>query len=150
MRLFLRVRLRILVCAIIFGPIITGIFPIFPSAFIAFAVLLVLFIWSLVSKSSRPKQATLLLTSICFTVTLLDLGLRPLLFCLFEGRPTALFIYRWPMLPQLYRFAANVRFCGSTYGDLAAMSGNSDWREIKVTHFVTDEFGFRNDPAETV
>lgn len=150
MRLFPRVRLRLLVCAIIFGPIIIGIFPIFPSVFIALAVLLVLFVWSLVSKSSRPKQASLLLASICLTVTLIDLGLHPLLFCLFEARPTALFTYRWPLLPELYRFATNVRFCGSTYGDLAAVSRDADWQETKHTHFVTDEFGFRNDPAQTV
>ncbi|MCA1632120.1 MAG: hypothetical protein LC802_00020 [Acidobacteria bacterium] len=99
---------------------------------------------------ARPpyaRQAALFLLSICFAVTLFDLAARPLLFYLFEVRPAERYIYRWPPLPRLQRYTAGVTFEGVTYGDLAAISGRRDWREERRVRFVTDAYGFRNEPS---
>lgn len=99
----------------------------------------------------RPRRrlskliATVLL-SVCFGVTLSDLAARPLLLYLSSVRPAERYIHRWPPLPRLQRYDAGVNFVGLTYGDLAAVSGRRDWREWHRIRFVTDEYGFRNEP----
>ena len=75
--------------------------------------------------------------SVCFGVTLSDLAARPLLLNLSSTRPARRYIYRWPPLPQLQRYAARVNFVGLTYGDLAEVSGRADWREWHRIKFVT-------------
>ena len=99
-------------------------------------------------RSQFSKKVLLVLLSACFAITLSDLAARPLLFYLLEVRPTERFIYRWPSVPQLQRYVAGVNFEGRTYGDLAAVSGRRDWREWRRIRFVTDEYGFRNEPLD--
>lgn len=95
------------------------------------------------------KKVSIVLLSVCFGVTLSDLAARPLLLYLSSTRPARHYIYRWPPLPQLQRYAAGVNFVGLTYGDLAEVSGRADWREWHRIRFVTDVHGFRNEPPAT-
>jgi hypothetical protein len=99
------------------------------------------------ARGRLSKQIAVVLLSACFGVTLFDLAARPLLLYLSSVRPSERYIYRWPPLPLLQRYEAGVNFEGLTYGDLAAVSGRSDWREWHPIRFVTDEYGFRNEPA---
>lgn len=98
------------------------------------------------ARGRLSKQVSVVLLSACFGVTLFDLAARPLLLYLSSVRPSERYIYRWPELPLLQRYDAGVRFEGMTYGDLAAVSGRGDWREWHPIRFVTDEYGFRNEP----
>ena len=138
--------LCVLLGAVCFSPVAVGAFHVFP--FVLVAVPLCVFVaYALGRARDRlTKQVVLVLLSVCFAVTLIDLAARPLLFYLFEVRPSERFIYRWPPLPQLQRYVAGVNFEGATYGDLAAVSGRRDWREERRIKFVTDEYGFRNEP----
>ena len=100
------------------------------------------------ARNQLSKRVVLVSVSVCFAVTLFDLGVRPFIFYVFEVRPSERFIYRWPPLPQLQRYQARVNFEGTTYGDLADISGRKDWRQERRIRFTTDEYGFRNDPAD--
>jgi hypothetical protein len=132
--------------AVFFSPIAVGAFDVIPYALVA-VVLLVFAAYAFRPEGSRlPKQVALVLLSICFGMTLCDLAARPFLFYLFEVRPSERFIHRWEPLPQLLRYEADVNFEGQTYGDLAAVSGRRAWREERRIKFVTDEYGFRNEP----
>lgn len=52
-------------------------------------------------------------------------------------------------MPLIIRFAKNVDYDETSYGDLAAISGNKKAREYRRIRFVTDSSGFRNDvPAD--
>jgi hypothetical protein len=132
--------------AICFSPVAVGAFPAVPYALAAGALLVFAAYAFGPARSPRPKQAALVLLSICFAVTLFDLAARPMLFRMFEVRPAERFIHRWPPLPLLQRYDAGVTFDGVTYGDLAAVSGRRDWREERRVKFVTDAYGFRNEP----
>ncbi|MCA1620885.1 MAG: hypothetical protein LC795_16570 [Acidobacteria bacterium] len=92
------------------------------------------------------RRVSLVLVSACLGVTLFDLAARPALLHLYGVRPADRYIRRWPTLPLLQRYEAGVNFEGETYGDLAAVSGRGDWRERRRIRFVTDEYGFRNEP----
>lgn len=94
----------------------------------------------------RSKQVSVVLLSACCGVTLFDLAARPLLLYLSSVRPSERYIQRWPSLPLLQRYSAGVKFEGLTYGDLAAVSGRGEWRAWHRIRFVTDEYGFRNEP----
>ncbi|MFL6257075.1 MAG: alginate O-acetyltransferase AlgX-related protein [Pyrinomonadaceae bacterium] len=98
------------------------------------------------ARGRLSKQVSVVLLSACFAVTLFDLAARPLLLYLSSVRPSERYIYRWPEQPLLQRYVAGVHFEGLTYGDLAAVSGRGDWREWHPIRFLTDEYGFRNEP----
>lgn len=98
------------------------------------------------ARGRRSKQVSVVLLSVCCGVALFDLAARPLLLYLSSVRPSERYIQRWPPLPLLQRYSAGVNFEGPTYGDLAAVSGRSEWREWHRIRFVTDEYGFRNEP----
>jgi len=137
--------LAVLFTAIFISPIAVGVFDALPYALVVIA-LAVFASYAFGSAWSRPKQVSLVLLSICFTLTLSDLAARPLLLYLYGVRPAERYIHPWPPLPQLHRYEAGVDFVGMTYGDLAAVSGRVDWREWRQIRFVTDEHGFRNEP----
>lgn len=141
-----RLLLRCLLLGVVFAPIAVGVFDVFPFVFIGFTLFVLGAYASRRARYRRWKQIGLVILSVCFTLTLVDLAARPLLFYLSETRPSERFIYRWPPLPQLQRYVAGVHFEGVTYGDLAAVSGRRDWREERRIKFVTDEYGFRNEP----
>jgi hypothetical protein len=141
--------LWVLVGAVFFSPIAVGILPFVPYGFIAGMLFAFAAYASGRERSRRPKQLALVLLSLCFAVTTSDLIGRPLRFYLFEVRPADRFIYRWPPLPALQRYVAGAHFEGVTYGDLAATSGRSEWRENRQIRFVTDAYGFRNEAPGT-
>jgi hypothetical protein len=131
-----------------FSPVAVGALPVFPYAPVAGALFLFAAYAFGPARSPRLRQAALVLLSICFAVTLFDLATRPLLLYLSDARPAERFIHPWPPLPQLQRYTAGVNFEGVTYGDLAATSGRRDWREERRVRFVTDAYGFRNEPRD--
>lgn len=128
------------------SPVAVGAFGVVPYALFGVG----LFIFAAYAfgraRGRLPKQVSVVLLSACLGVTLFDLAARPLLLYLSSVRPSDRYIQRWPPLPLLQRYAAGVNFEGPTYGDLAAVSGRSDWREWHSIRFVTDEYGFRNEP----
>lgn len=78
------------------------------------------------------------------TWTLLDLIARPLTTNILYYRPHEMFINRWPQMPLVSRYTANISYRGRTYGDLAALSNHAEDRQYREIEFVTDVFGFRN------
>ena len=144
------VVLWVLFGALFCSPIAVGAFDVLPYALLAvtFAVFAVHSFGRAHDRLS--KQVSLVLLSVCFSLTLSDVAARPLLFYLFDVRPAERFIYRWPLQPRLQRYVANVNFEGVTFGDLAAVSGRTDWREERLMKFVTDQYGFRNEPSAVV
>ena len=138
----------VLLLALFFSPVAVGAFDVFPFAPVAVAFFLFAAYAFGRARNRLSKQVALVLLSVCFAVTLSDVAARPLLFYLFDVRPSERFIYRWEPLPQLQRYVAHVNFEGMTYGDLAAVSGRTDWRDERRIKFVTDEYGFRNEPPD--
>lgn len=140
------VLLCVILGAVSLSPVAVGVFDLIP--YIPFEVMLLIFAAYAVGPAGGrlSKQVLLVPLSVCFALTLFDLASRPLLPYLFEVRPSERFIQRWPPLPLLQRYTARVNFEGATYGDLAAVSGRGDWRERRQIRFVTDEYGFRNEP----
>jgi hypothetical protein len=143
------VLLCVLLGALFSSPVAVGAFNVFPYAPVA----IMFFVFAAYAfgpaRDRLSKQVALVLLSVCFGVTLSDMAARPLLSYLFEVRPAERFIYRWQPLPQLKRYVASVNFEGVTYGDLAAVSGRKSWREERRVKFLTDEYGFRNEPSRT-
>ena len=137
--------LWILLGVVALSPVAVGAFDVWPYAAIG-VMLLVFAAYATGPRGGRlSKQVSLVLLSFCFALTLFDLAARPLLLYLFGVRPADRYIHRWPELPLLQRYDPSVNFEGATYGDLAAVSGRSDWREWRRIRFVTDEYGFRNE-----
>ncbi|MDQ2854815.1 MAG: hypothetical protein M3R68_00680 [Acidobacteriota bacterium] len=128
------------------SPIAVGAFDVFPYAPVAVTLFVIAAYAFGRARDRLTKRVVLVFLSVCFTVTIFDLAARPFLFYLLEVRPSERFIYRWQPLPQLQRYVASVNFNGMTYGDLAAVSGRREWREERRVRFVTDEYGFRNEP----
>ena len=140
----------ILLGAVALSPVAVGAFDISPYAAIGF-MLFVFAAYAIGPGGGRlSKQVSLVLLSVCFAVTVFDLAARPLLLYLFGVRPADRYIHRWQELPLLQRYVPSVNFEGPTYGDLAAVSGRSDWREWRRIRFVTDEYGFRNESPSPV
>lgn len=140
---FLCALFGILFCS----PIVVGAFDV--SAYVWIATPFSVFAAYAFSTAHNQlsKRITLVLLSSSFGVTVADAAARPLLSYLFEIRPAERFIYRWPMQRQLQRYVPDISFEGVTCGDLAAVSGRTDWREERRMKFVTDHHGFRNDPG---
>lgn len=143
------ILLAVLLGAVSLSPVAVGALDIFPFAPAAVALLVFAVHAFRHPRRRLSKRISIVLLSICFGVTLSDLAARPLLLYLSSTRPARRYIYRWPPLPQLQRYVAGVNFDGLTYGDLADVSGRSDWREWHRIKFVTDEYGFRNEPPPT-
>lgn len=136
--------------ALFSSPVAVGALDVFPFAPVAVTLsVFAAYIFG-PGRDRRPKQVALALLSVCFSLTLSDVAARPLLSYLFEVRPAERFIYRWQPLPQLQRYVARVNSDGVTYGDLAAVSRRTDWREERRMKFVTDDYGFRNEPGTAV
>jgi hypothetical protein len=135
--------------AVFISPVAVGTLDVLPHALIA-PVLLIFAAYAFgPGRSRRVQDVAVVLVAICCAVTLSELIARPILSYEFDFRPADRFIYRWPPLPQLQRYVASVDFEGMTYGDLAAASGRREWREKRRIKFVTDAYGFRNDPSST-
>jgi len=95
----------------------------------------------------------LAVTVTLITLIVVDLASRPILRDSLYYRPGDMFKNRLPSMPSQSRFDKNVTEVISTYGDMAAMSGCDDCREMRMVRFQTDDFGFRNsdyDPDKPV
>ncbi len=91
------------------------------------------------------ENLLLALLALCLTVSITDLLLRPVLGPRLHSTPMNLFARKFPRLPIVGRWDPNVKFSGEVYGDLAALTGEPDFRELRQIDFRTDEAGFRND-----
>jgi hypothetical protein len=133
--------------AVLLGPVLVGGFDIYPAAvFAGWAYLFCLYAFSPLNRSALPKRVSVVALSACFAATAFDLGARAVGFVL-DGTPKELTRRRWGPLPQLIRLQPGARFEGEVCGDLSAMSGRREWREYKRTLFITDRYGFRNEPV---
>lgn len=140
------VLLWVLLGGLFCSPIAVGAFDVLPYALVAFTFSVFAAYAFGPARDRLSKQVALVLLSVFLGVTISDVAARPVLSYLFPVRPAERFIYRWPPQPQLQRYVADVSFDGVTYGDLAAVSGRTDWREERRMRFVTDGYGFRNEP----
>lgn len=145
-----RMLVWVLVGLVSFGPLLVGVFPIVPAAVIP-VLLLVFSLYAFSSRSASPraKQIAVALLSISFALTLAELVARPVMSRLRDDRPEAISPHSLARLPQIYRYLKNVSYRDSYYGDLAIMAGKKEWREPRDLRFVTDRFGFRNEPTES-
>ncbi len=113
-------------------------------------------VWFLVASRTRDgaERVLLLLVSLCLTLTVCDLALRPVITSRLHYSPMNQHQRRLPALPMLGRWDALVDVSRSVYGDLAAMAGVPAFREPRVVEFRTDSLGFRNDsmqaPVDTI
>ncbi len=136
------------VAVVLFGPVWVGAFNVFPAAPVAgLLLILCLYAFSHLNDSLLPKRLSVVALSVCLAVTTLDLFARAYRYYVYDDTPKELYLYQWPPLPQLLRYMPNGRFEGENYGNLSRMSGRSEWREYRKTLFVTDQYGFRNEPA---
>lgn len=143
-----RLALWLLLAALALAPTITGAMPVFHGArYLPYAVLIFSIYAFSFARSRLFKRAALTILSIFFAVTIADLIARPFAPYIFESRPIERFNQQWPPQPHLIRYNANLNFEGETFGDLASVSGRRDWRETHRLRFVTDAYGFRNEPA---
>jgi SGNH hydrolase-like domain, acetyltransferase AlgX len=143
-----RLVLWFALAALAFAPTITGAMPIFHGArYLPYAVLVFSIFSFSFTKSKRLKRLALVVLSIFVAVTVCDLAARPLIPYVFESRPTERWTHAWPPQPHLVRFYPNIKSEGVTYGDLAEMSRRKDFREERWIRFITDRFGFRNEPS---
>jgi hypothetical protein len=143
-----RLLLWFALAALAFAPTITGAMPIFHGArYLPFAVLVFSIFSFSFTQSRRIKRVALVILSIFFAVTVCDLLARPLIPYIIESRPAQRLVHAWAPQPHLVRYDPSTTFEGITYGDLAAMSQRKDLREERRLRFVTDRFGFRNEPS---
>jgi hypothetical protein len=104
---------------------------------------------SLVAHGSLARflpNVLIFIMAISFSLTLLDLILRPTLGPRLHYTPTNFSPHRYPELPIVARWDADQTLDMESYGDLAAMVGYPALQERRRIVFRTDEFGFRNRP----
>ena len=143
-----RLVLWFALAALAFAPAITGAMPVFHGAhYLPYAVLIFSIYSFSFTQSQRCKRIALVVLSIFIAVTVCDLAARPLIPYIIESRPIERQTHAWPPQPHLVRYDPNTSFEGVTYGDLAEMSRQKDLREERRIRFVTDHFGFRNEPS---
>jgi hypothetical protein len=124
--------------------VLVGAFAVSSVYTIVLFLLLAVSVWAIKQGSIKSKRIAMLLVSICFGLTCSDLLARLLPVSVLYRTPEEAFKRRWPTLPMLVRFPANVKYDETTFGDLAAISGNKAAREYRQIKFATDNFGFRN------
>jgi hypothetical protein len=81
----------------------------------------------------------------CVALVTCDLAGRPFADSYLHFNPANMFSRKLPNLSILGRWDAHVNYRGQACGDLAAMKGEKEWREIREVVFQTDHLGFRND-----
>lgn len=103
-------------------------------------------LWVMVSPSFGPRQkgAMVAMFMTCVALVACDLVGRPFADSYLHFNPANMFSRKLPNLSILGRWDTNVNYRGQVYGDLAAMKGEREWREIREVVFQTDHLGFRN------
>lgn len=137
--------LFLVLAAAVASPFAVGAFNVFPYALLGVVAVAVATYALGVARSRLLKRVALVTIALCVGVTLVDLAIRPMVFTVFDVRVARRFIDRWPPLPLLQRYAAGVDFQGTTHGDLAGRK--TAGREDRRIRFVTDAYGFRNEPS---
>ena len=102
--------------------------------------------WFLVAPRPPALLQSLLLSlmTLCFTVSGLDLLIRPVMEPRLNFTPLNIATRKLPRLPIVGRWDSNLAVDMESYGDLAAMAGNPAFREPRSIRFETDAAGFRN------
>ncbi|MFQ5899670.1 MAG: SGNH/GDSL hydrolase family protein [Candidatus Methylomirabilia bacterium] len=119
----------------------------FSALYFLFGLVIVSYALAARRYSRGTARLGLLIVSCSFALTAVDLISRPLLTDALYYRPHEMFfINPWPDMPSLARYAKNVSYEGQASGDLAAISGMTEYRQTRNVIFRTDGFGFRNDP----
>lgn len=141
-----RILISLLALLTYIGVLGVGIIPLSYRFSYVWLVIFLVSGWFLMSLI-KPKLATnliILFMALGLTLIALDLATRIIFRDQLYYRPTEMFIHRWPTMPLVSRYQANVSYSGETYGDLAAMSGEKSLQEKRPIEFKTDAFGFRN------
>ncbi|MBD0305524.1 MAG: hypothetical protein ICV76_03090 [Nitrospiraceae bacterium] len=107
-------------------------------------------LWYLVAPESGAALENLLLSlaALCLTIAATDLILRPMLGVRLHATPMNAFTRKLPRLPSVARWDPQVAVTVETFGDLAAMMGDTALRETRTMLFQTDSAGFRNADVE--
>jgi hypothetical protein len=86
----------------------------------------------------------LVLSSICLTLSGVDLAVRPFIHEQLHYTPLNAYSRKLPELSMLGRWDPNLDVVSEIYGDMAAISGQPSFREWRSISFQTDDAGFRN------
>jgi len=127
-------------CAVILiaGPFISGALPL--SIFLPLLILTLFIVcYAIFSRSIWATKALVIIFSFTITLTACDLGAR-----FFNIVPDDL-IRRWPHMPLVYRYLANITTEDQTFSAYARVAGHNEWIEKKNIKLVTDAYGFRNE-----
>lgn len=127
-------------CALIVlvAPFISGALPL--SIFLPLLIVtLVVLCYAIVSRSDLAIRTVLVILSVTITLTACDLGARFL-----NVVPDDL-IRRWPRLPLVNRYLANINIEGHTFSAYARTAAHDEWIEKKSIKLITDSSGFRNE-----
>ena len=109
------------------------------------ALLLAPVVLFLLKDTSDILQNVLLaLSSICLTLSGVDLAVRPFINDQLHYTPFNAYTRKLPELSIVGRWDPNLDVVRESYGDLASMSGQPSFREWRQIRFQTDEAGFRN------
>lgn len=121
-----------------------GFIPgLFANRYIFLACAAICLFFMMIEPGVIVVRTALVLASLLVSLVLLDLALRPLMYPRLFG-PPQLFMFRWPPMPELWRYKPNISFAGIVYGDLAS----PEYQERRYEVFQTDSYGFRNTPAQ--
>jgi hypothetical protein len=121
-----------------------GFIPgLFANRYIFLACAAICLICMLIEPGIIVVRTALVLASLLVSLILLDLALRPVMYPRLFG-PPQLFMFRWPPMPDLWRYRPNISFAGVVYGDMAS----PQYQERRHEVFQTDSSGFRNTPAQ--
>ncbi len=121
-----------------------GFIPeLFANRYIFLACAAICLTFMMIKPGVIVVRTAVVLASLLVSLVLLDLALRPVMYPRLFG-PPQLFMYRWPAMPELWRYKPNVFFGGVVYGDLASR----EYQERRYEIFQTDSYGFRNTPAQ--
>jgi hypothetical protein len=140
-----------LLLAIIFGlalPVLYfyGLIPHLGTVYVVLLAVCICCGIALVKPKPRLMRAGALVASCGLSLGAIDLSLRATITRELFG-PPELFMYHWPPMPSLWRYAPDVAFHGVITGDLAKLV-RPHYEEKRLINFTTDAFGFRNYPSE--
>ncbi len=110
-------------------------------------VLLIPLAWYWLRPSSGAWLSSALVSYIaaCFTLSAVDILLRPIYGPLVHATPLNIASRKLPQLPIVGRWDPYLSLKMESYGDLAAMAGDLSFREPRRVVFRTDGAGFRNE-----
>ena len=147
MRFLRTIAARLALIGVLAAPVLEGALPVskLTALLLSPAVAILGIVAWRAPRAERKQRALLLAVSFAVSLTAFDLAARPFRGTIHSQRPHEMFIVRWPEQPAVTRYVPNLRFVGPTYGDLAAMAGRREWREVRTIRWATDAAGFPNE-----